>query len=241
FYKRTTTGGGPPQEIRDFFKPKVKRIYYIEHPFPKADDRRSSLAIYEKGVLKKQIFAPPLFGPQALFYIIDIFITWYFVITVGKKFDLCVALDNLNTVSMLPFKNIGVVKKLAFYTIDYTPLRFKNEILNNMYHFFDRLACYHTDVIWNLSGRMKDARKKNGVDMKKSAPSVLLPMGANLARIKILPIEKIHRFDIIFVGYLLEKQGVQLVLKSLKNVITKVPRTRFIIIGQGEYESKLKE
>lgn len=240
FSKRALAGGGPPQEIRDFFLPKVKRIYYIEHPFPYAKDHRSSMTIYEKGVLKRQIFTPALKGPPILFYMVDIFLTFYFVIHAKTKFDLCVALDNLNTVSVLPFKKLGVVKKLVFYTIDYTPLRFENKTLNNIYHLIDRVACYHSDTIWILSKRMIKARKKNKVDFKRSAPHIVLPMGANLSRIKILPLEKISRYEIVFVGHLLEKQGIQLVLETLPKIIPKIPQLKFTIVGQGEYEQKLR-
>lgn len=240
FYKRTITGGGPPQEVRDFFRPKVQKVYYIEHPFPGADDHRSSMTVYENGALKKQTFTPSLKGPPILFYIFDIFLTFYFIIRAKAKFDLCIALDNLNTFSILPFKKLGLVKKLVFYTIDYNPLRFKNKALNTIYHLIDRIACYNSDSIWVLSERMIKARRGNKVDLKRSAPSILLPMGANLQRIKILPVEKIDRQDVVFVGYLLERHGVQLVLESLPKIISKIPNVRFIIVGQGEYEQKLR-
>lgn len=240
FYKRALAGGGPPQEIRDFFIPKVKRVYYIEHPFPYGNDRRSSMTVYESGLLKRQIFTPSLRGPYILFYILDVFLTFFFVLLSRTKFDLCIALDNLNTVSILPFKKLGLVKKLVFYTIDYTPLRFENRTLNNMYHLIDRIACYNADTMWILSERMIEARKKNKVDLTRSAPNILLPMGANLGRIKILPVRKISRHTIVYVGYLLEKHGIQFVLEALPKIIPKIPQVRFIIIGQGEYEQKLK-
>lgn len=240
YYKRALSGGGPPQEIRDYFLPKVSSVYYIEHPFPQADDKRSSLSIYENGKLKKQIFTPSISGPQMLFYILDIFLTFYFVLLAKTKFDLCVSLDNLNTVSVLPFKKFGIIKKLVFYTIDYNPQRFENKTLNNIYHFLDRLACYYADAIWVLSKKMDIARKKNGVDAKRMAPSILLPMGANLERIKVLPFEKIQRHQIVYAGFLMEKQGVQLAIESLLKVVEKIPDVKFVIIGQGEYENKLK-
>lgn len=240
FYKRAIAGGGPPQEVRDFFLPKVKRVYYIEHPFPYANDHRSSMTVYENGVLKRQIFTPSLKGSQILFYILDIFLTFYFVIRAKTKFDLCVALDNLNTISILPFRKLGLIKKLVFYTIDYSPLRFENKLLNKVYHLIDRIACYNSDKIWILSERMIEARKINKVDSRKSALHILLPMGANLSRVKILPLKKINRYDIVYVGHLLEKQGVQLVLEALPKIISKIPNLRFIVIGQGEYEQKLR-
>lgn len=240
YYKRTSSGGGPPQEIRGFFLPKVSNVYYIEHPFPQADDKRSSITIYENGKIKKQIFTPSRSGPQLLFYILDIFLTFYFVLLAKTKFDLCVSLDNLNTVSVLPFKKFGIIKKLVFYTIDYNPQRFENKTLNNIYHFLDRLACYYADAIWVLSKKMDKARIKNKVSVKKMAQSILLPMGANLERIKTLPFTEIQRHQIVYAGFLMEKQGVQLAIESLLKVIEKVPDVKFIIIGQGEYEKKLR-
>lgn len=241
YYKRALSGGGPPQEIRDHFLPKVKKIYYIEHPFPNATDHKSSMTIYENGVLKKQIFTFSIRGPEALLYILDFLKTIYFLLISKTKFDLCVALDNLNTVSMIPFRKIGLIKKLAFYTIDYNPLRFGNKTLNNIYHFLDKLACYYADAIWVLSKKMDIARKKNGVDAKRMAPSILLPMGANLERIKVLPFEKIQRYQIVYAGFLMEKQGVQLAIRSLPYVIKKIPYIKFVIIGQGEYGKSLKQ
>lgn len=240
FSERSSSSGFPPEEIKDFLLKKVKRIAYIEHPFPYASDHRSSMSIYENGVLKTQIFTAKIFGPEIFFYFIDFFITFYFLIKVWRRFDLCIALDNLNTFSILPFKKFGIVKKLVFYSIDYTPLRFKNKILNFIYHFIDRIACYGADKIWVLSDRMISARKKNNVDTKKSATNIVLPMGANLSRIQILPIEKINRHNIVFIGHLLKKQGVQIVLEALSDIVPEFSDLKFIIIGQGEYEQKLK-
>ncbi len=241
FANRAETGGGPPQDIRDYLRSKVKRIYYIEHPFPYASDHRSSCTVYEDGRVKSRIFTPQIIGPEIIIYMIDILITWYFLLRITEKIDLCIALDNLNIFSVLPFKKLGMIKKLIFYTIDYMPTRFQNKMLNTVYHFIDRIACYQSDAMLILSERMIAARKQHNVDSTRSAPSILLPMGAHLSEINILPVRKIHRHHIVYVGYLTEKQGVQLVLKSLPRIISKIPDIQFIIIGQGEYERKLKE
>lgn len=241
YSKRAISGGGPPQEVRNFLLPYVKRVYYIEHPFPYAEDKRSSITIYENSIMKKQIFTFSKFGPQILFYIMDFFITLYFLLYLRTKFDLCVALDNLNTFSVLPFKKFGIIKKLVFYTIDNTPYRFENKILNSIYHFIDKIACYNSDVIWILSEIMIDTRKKRGISPKKSGKNIILPMGADLEGIKLLPINKIHRHQIIFVGILLEKQGLQIIIEALPKILEKVQDARLIIVGSGEYENKLKK
>lgn len=241
FYKRTSHGGGPPQDIRDYFLRKVKYIYYIEHPFPSADDKRSSLTIYENGYIIKQIFTPRLFGPQIFYYIAHILITIFFLQISKRTFDLCIALDNLNTLSVLPYKKLGKIKKLIFYTIDYIPERFPNKILNTIYHWIDKIACYQSDAIWILSEVMKEERIKNNINPQKSAPSVLLPMGAHLNRINILPIQKINKFNLVYLGSLIEKQGVQIILEALPTILKKFPKVKLIIIGDGEYKQTLEE
>ena len=240
FYKRTQSGGGPPQEIRDFFLPKVKKIFYIEHPFPYSKDHRSSLTIYENGKREKQHFSFAKRGPDLLSYVADFLFTLYFLIISRSRFDICVSLDNLNTSSVIPFHKLKIIKKLVFYTIDYNPKRFKNETLNSIYHFLDRVSCYNSDVIWVLSEIMIKERVKNGVDRKRSAKSIVLPMGANLQRIKTKPITKIKRHQIVYAGHLLEKQGVQIVLEALPLVVKKIPDIKFIIVGEGEYGDRLK-
>lgn len=241
FYKRTSRGGGPPQDIRDYFLKRTKLIYYIEHPFPSADDKRSSLTVYENGKIIKQIFSPKLFGPQIFYYIAHVLITIFFLNISKKTFDVCIALDNLNTFSVLPYKKLGKIKKLIFYTIDYIPQRFSNKILNAVYHWIDKIACYHSDAIWILSEVMKEERTKNNINPQKSAPSVLLPMGAHLSRINILPIQKINKFNLVYLGSLIEKQGVQIILEALPMIIKKFPKVKLIIIGDGEYKEKLKQ
>lgn len=240
FYKRGLSGGGPPQEIRDFFLPKVKRIFYIEHPFPYSKDNRSSLTIYENGEIKKQYLSFSKRGPDLFFYLADFFLTFYFLVISKSRFDLCVSLDNLNTFSVILFRKLRIIKKLVFYTIDYNPKRFSIRTLNDIYHFLDRLSCYYSDAIWVLSEIMPRERRKNGVDPKKSAKNVVLPMGANLQRIKIKRTDDIDRKEVVYVGHLLEKQGVQKVLESLPLVVSKIPDVKFTILGEGEYEDQLK-
>lgn len=241
FYKRVAESGGPPQEARDYLLRRIKHIVYIEHAFPYAKDTRSSMSIYQDGKLQKQYFTPKIFGPQIFFYVFDFLISFYFIIKTRENYELCIALDNLNTISVLFFKKIGAINKLVYYSIDYTPFRFPNKIFNKAYHFIDKIACYKADSIWILSKRMIIERSKNGVNQKLTAPYILVPMGANLDRITRLPLSKINRYQLIFVGHLLEKQGLQCILQALPKVIKKIPQLKLIIVGQGDYEQELKQ
>lgn len=240
YYRRPILGGEPAQDIRNFLLSKIRTIVYIENPFPFADDKRSFMTTYENGVIKSERSTFKFFGPSVFFYILSVIFTAYLVITSRKRFDICIALDNLNTFSVILLRKLNIIRKLVFYTIDYNPVRFKNYLLNKAYHLIDRIACYNCDKIWVLSKRMIIARANAGIDQRRSAASLILPMWADLSRIKILPITKINKKNLIFLGHLRESKGVQLVLDSMPEIIKKVPEVKFIVIGGGKSRNDLK-
>lgn len=172
------------------------------------------------------------------FYLADVFINSVFIFKSRTKFDVCIALDCFNTINMLPFRAIGIIHKLIFYTIDYVPQRFPNAVMNWLYHAADKAACRFSDTIWILSPRMTRLRKASGI--QHMAPTVTLPMGANLKRIRTLPISRLHRHQIAFVGMLWEKQGLQLAIKALASTIISVKDVRLMVIGDGNYRPALE-
>jgi glycosyltransferase involved in cell wall biosynthesis len=156
------------------------------------------------------------------------------------RFDVCISLDPLNTSSLLLYSKLGLIKKHIYYVIDYIPYRFKSNFKNKIYHFIDKICCYNVDYIWNVSPRMQIGRGENKVDLDKCAPALVTPMGVHLSRIKPLTNNEIERKTIVYMGAFLKKQGIQLILKVLPDVIARVGRLKFVIIGVGKYEPEIK-
>jgi len=240
-----TISAGPPQDVRDFLLPRVKSIIYIEHPFPynaeRGEDTRSAVSVYENGVLKKQVYFPAWKGPDVIFYLKDVLVTQWVILKFWRRIDVCIALDNLNTIAVLFWRKLGIIKKLVYYTIDYDPRRFKNKLLNFIYHFIDKICCYYTDCIWILSERMMQGRKKKGVDITRCAASIIVPMGAHLSRINKLSLNDIERHTLVYVGTLSRQYGVQMILEILPDLKIKVPQVKFLVIGKGDYANVLQE
>ncbi len=232
---------GPSQEFVAFLKNKVSLLVFIDHPFSYARKKRSSLTIYKKGKPSKTILAPKIVGPDILYYLKDFFFTIFFALKLGEKFDFCLAFDNLNALSTLVLRSLRITKRVVYYTVDYTPRRFANPALNWIYHRIDKLCCYHVDLIWNSSEVMVTERKKRGVKTEKAAEQITVPDGNNFDRIERLPIEKINRYDIVFVGHLRKKQGVMMLIKAFPEVCRKVQKARLVIIGSGPLENLLKQ
>jgi len=231
---------GPPQELRDYLKNKVNKLLFIKHPFSYCSDKRSSMLLYEKGIKRKKVSFLQLKGPDLLFYIKDFALTIIYVLMSKTKFDIAIAADNLNAFSALFLRKLGRVKKVIFFTIDYTPVRFQNKALNAIYHWIDRVCCYNADLIWNDSGFMENERLKRGVKAQRSASQIVVPGGNHFSRIKRFPINEINRHEIVYMGHVLRKQGLDLVIEALPELVTKIHDLRFTVIGTGDYLEELK-
>ena len=233
---------GPSQELRDYFIKNKVTFAFLENPFfYNKNQKRSKVSFYQNGKFIKSFGGISLKGPEIFYFLKDFFEILTLTIKLGKKFDICISVDPLNTLSAWFLKKIGFFKKLVFWTIDYTPKRFDNNLLNNIYHSLDRFCCYHSDLLWNSSGRMKRARKENGVDLKKCSKEVIIVDGCHFDDIGRLPDKIINRFRLVFMGHLIPNKGVDLIFLSLPEIVKKYPKSSLTIIGTGPEEKKLKK
>jgi len=231
---------GPPQDLRKFLLKRVKKITYILLPFPYAVDTRCYIDRYENGKLVHAKQTLRLRGHDWLQYLTHPFVVVY-ISLITSPHTVCFALDNLSTLSVLPLRIIGLVKKVVYYSIDYTPQRFPNKIMNFLYQTSDKIACATADVNWVLSQPMLKIKQTRKFFIGQQAVFYKVPMGFPKKHISVQPVEKIDRYHLVFAGVLLEKQGMQLVLQSLPKLLTYYPKLHLTIIGSGEYEDHLKK
>ena len=77
-------------------------------------------------------------------------------------------LDPLNSLSWVIAKKLWYIKKNIFYTPDYSPQKFKNKILNKIYHWIDNYCVKNADEIWNVSSKITEIRNKQLKDWSKN-------------------------------------------------------------------------
>lgn len=233
---------GPAHDLRDYLREKVSHLLFIAHPLlfiPKNFDKSSYWQFYEKGRMRQEGKAYHWRLPELALYVKDIIYTLIWLLKTGKTYDLYVGVGNLNAFSGLLLKKIGRVKRCAFYCIDYVPERFSNRIVNSLYHFIDRFVVESCDRTWNLSPRMVEGREKKW--QRRFLKQITLPIGVWYNRIRPLSFEKINRKEILYMGTILEKQGIQLIIQALPEIKKTIPKIHFTIIGRGPYEEELKK
>ncbi|MDO8269841.1 MAG: glycosyltransferase [Candidatus Levybacteria bacterium] len=170
-------------------------------------------------------------------YIYELVYILWFSIIFSKKIDVFFGVDPLNAFAGLILKRFGKVSKVVFYGIDFVPKRFENNVINALFHFIEKIVVKQSDEVWNVSPRIAEGRRKYlKIDDKKFLQKTV-PIGID--KITRKKSDKVN-YKMIFIGHLLEKQGLQLVIDALPNILMKVPDLKLIIIGGGEFENVLK-
>ncbi len=239
YWQRDPNGIAPLDTIRDYLLPKIDYLLTIEHPFPGSGHVFSYAILYKNGKKIQEVKTEnKINGPAQ--YIWQFFVTWYFLLflKVGR-FDCIVAINNLLLMAVWPFRWLGRIKTLVYYTIDYMDIRFENKILNGLYHGADRLACRLADRTWVVVQRQIQARIDRGV-IPDANKMVVVPMAFDQSALIRKTVSLKQQFSLIYVGTLTQKQGVQLVIQALPGIRKKFPLATLTVIGYGDYMSELQ-
>lgn len=233
---------GPALDLEEYLQGKTKSLLFIGHPFAYAKEKNSFFRFYQNGKLLRKHRAITLIVPQLFLNIKDIILTLWWVLKREEKFHFFLGSDSMMAFWGLVLKLLGRVEHVILYTIDYMPQRFDSPVLNWLYHFFDRVCLKYCKIVWNVSPRMAEAREKyDGITPVSHAPQIVVPLGIWYQRISQMRLLKKDRFTIVFMGHLLAKQGVDLVIKAMPLILKKIPQAKLLIIGTGEWETYLKK
>jgi len=232
---------GPAQDFRDYLKGRqVRRLLFIGHPlFYDGRMKGSGYELYQAGSKTEERYAPIRKLPALYSYLKALFLNIRWALRFGRKWDAFIGCNNLNALSGIFLKRLGATKKTIYYVIDYNPRRFDNRLLNFIYHKIDQFCVRHSDETWNLSDAMRAARIQyfsfsGGVQIEA-------PIGVWFDRIKRKQIDEIEKDRLVFLGHVIKKQGIQNVIAAMPEILSRIPRFRFLVIGGGDYIPALKE
>ena len=231
---------GASQALRDFLiKKKTKEVIFIGHPL--LNEKTTIIKSYLEGQENKIKKIKRFLFLGLVNYIFDFFITILYLMLSNKRTDLYIGVNPLNCFAGIFLKKLKKVKKVVFYSIDFSPVRFRNKLLNYVFHKIEVFCLENADEAWNVSPRIAEGREKFlGVLQNKFIQKVV-PIGVWNEDIKKRDFKDIKKHQLLFVGHLLEKQGVQLVLDAIPGIVRKIPDFKFVVVGGGKYEKVLRE
>lgn len=222
---------------------RTERVLHICHSFSDAKDRCSYYRLYCGGVLSMEGRTRDYASwPEPLLYLKEMVFTIKWAIELGGVWDLLVGMDGLCVLFGNVLRGVGRARKTVFWAIDFVPQnRFRSAIKNWIYGLINSSSYHRADEVWDLSPRMAEARERFGRIKAKDRRSTLVPYGVWLDRIPHYSYDECEQHTLVFMGHLLEKQGVQLVIRALPGILERVPDMRFKIIGDGQYRDALEE
>jgi glycosyltransferase involved in cell wall biosynthesis len=231
---------GPAQDLREYLlNKKIEELLFIGHPlFWDIKLSGSGYESYVNGTLVEKCYGKIKKKFPLLVYSLDIWLNIFWSWRKMSKSDLYVGCNNLNAFSGIILRSFGRTKKVVYYVIDYNSKRLENKLLNFLYHKLDHFCVKHADETWNLSPRMAEARK---IYFNFSGTKQLtVPIGVWVGRFPQKDFSQIEKHTMVFMGHILEKQGVQYALAAVPLIVKTLPDFKFLVIGDGEYLEALK-
>lgn len=148
---------------------------------------------------------------------------------------LYIGIDPLNAVYGLLLKKFGKIDKVIFYTADYTEERYKNKIINSVYHFIDKLAYTHADETWSVSRKIVKLREKQGVNKSKNK---WFPNSPEFEKVKRLDYEKINKHEIVIVSTISASVALRLIFETIQTLHNKYPDVKLKVIGIDDWSKE---
>ena len=218
---------GACEELRDWLnKGGVREVAYIAFPFGANPDRFVRVDCYAEGRHVRQVRS--LFRlklPEPLAYVKDfVYAVWY-AWRFGRAADVLVAGDNLLTLAC----SFAGIKRLVYYMIDYTPVRYASRLLNRIYCWVDRLASVRATQVWPLTEEMIRARFDAGQLNECDVRYQVVPYGCT-------PMEGVtfDRKKVVYMGGVAKQKGAELFVPFALELKKRVPDFCFVIVGGGD-------
>ncbi len=224
---------GPQWVLQEYLKEQKRPFAYAACPFEYAKRRRAQVCLHtsrqEIQILEGHYnTAPGIWG-----WLRDAWFIGYWGWKLSNKNTIFIGINNLNAVIGILLRVFGKCRLVIYYVIDYTPRRFSSRIINWIYQRCARFAARHSDMIWNLSERMREVHARFGANPQTS---IMVPIGIHAHEYEVVDETQIIRNQWIIVSTLFESKGVQIIIDALKYI----PQAQLIIVGTGPYEAALK-
>jgi glycosyltransferase involved in cell wall biosynthesis len=223
---------------------KYSNVLHIMHSFSDAPDRCSYYRLYKKGKLMEEYKGKDYKNlPEPMLYIKELLATIRYIYKSKIIFDTYIGMDGLCVMFGRILRFFKKVKKVIFWTMDFVPKnRFNDGWKNKIYHWINISGYKGADEMWDLSPRMLEAREKFlGIKKSDYKSHKVVPYGMWVDKVKTYSYDEIDPYTIVFMGHLLAKQGVQLILESLPDIVKLYPKIKFKIIGGGSYKDELEK
>ena len=232
---------GACEELRDWLRErKVRELVYVAFPFGSNRDCFIRVECFSQGELiktRRSIFRLKL--PEPLAYAKDLVYALFYAVWFARGAEVLVAGDNLLALAGVLTRWLTGVKHVVYYMIDYTPVRYANRLLNELYYGVDRFAASHVSAVWPITPQNIQGRFDAGRLDERRVRWYTVPYGCRLQA--ATPLAACDRKRVVYMGDLLRNKGAELFVPMALELKRLVPDFRFTVIGGGKDLPALRE
>lgn len=221
----------PASGLRDYLAQHARRLDAVFHPLSQEDPPLHRIMRWESGELvRTRSLRLPSHPPAT--YLLDALAPFR-----RSRADAWVGFSNLSAVHGIARRRAGLTSKVAYWAVDFVPDRFgADSVLTQVYDRIDRFAATHADLRVELTAAARDGRSERLGLARSAAQAHVAPVGAWLDRIEQAPADGWRSRRIVFIGHLVPRQGVAMLIRAL----AELPDVRLDIAGRGPEEGALR-
>lgn len=224
---------GPAQAVRDYLVERSASVTTVFHPLTREQGTKHVLEEYDHGRLRRtRSISIPIRPP--LSFAVDPLVPLRL-----PRADVWLGFNPTACASGLVARRLGRARRVVLWSVDFVPDRFGRTPLTRLYDRLDRLCCTRADVRVELSRVARDARNRRH-RLADTAPTHVVPMGAWLARVPKTAEDGVERRRIVFLGHLVQRQGVALLLDALAELRSRGVGFEADVIGDGPLQGELR-
>jgi glycosyltransferase involved in cell wall biosynthesis len=136
----------------------------------------------------------------------------------------------------------GRADTLVYWCVDFVPDRFGAGLATRVYDALDRFCCRRASARFELSeAALRGRERRHGLPANQLAPARVVPMGAWLDRVPTTAEDGAARRTLVFLGHLVPRQGVALLVEAIEILHRRGVAARMEIIGRGPLEEQLRQ
>jgi glycosyltransferase involved in cell wall biosynthesis len=222
---------GPAQALRDHLVRKdARRVTTVFHPLGPEDGGIHEVAVFERGTAGR-IRRVRLPSRPPLTYPLDLLVPLR-----APRADAWFGFNALACARGLVPRRAGTV---VYWCVDYVDDRFGTGLLTRAFNGVDGFCCRRADARFELSEGARSARDARHAD-DELAPAHVVPMGAWLERVPVTPEHGHDARRVVFLGHLVERQGVSTLLAALAALCERGVKISADVVGRGPLEESLR-
>ena len=225
--------------LERYVVPRAESVLVIEHQLVHMVPAYSRYRFYEDGVLRKS-GERAVRLPEVMLFASDAVLTVVWTHRMQRDPDLFIGVGALNAFVGLLLRALGLARRCAFWVIDYSPRRFDGRVLDAVFHLVDSVAALRCDETWNLAPRMEEAhlsKRYAPLVRRRTNVQTIVPIGVDPIN---LPAANRHPRRLVFIGHVLEKQGLQLAIEAMSSLVERFPDIELVVIGDGPYLDEIR-